>query len=425
MHRRRTRWAVAAAFAVWTATPGSGAAQDRETVIEWNQILQTALTVPGALPPSIFFTRPYAMTHVAIFDALNSIDYVYTEYATRAEVPAQASREAAVAQAARDVLVAQFPNQRATFDAALAATLNRLPPEAAAAGAEVGAAAARACVGLRANDGWSAVPPQYLNPDLPGYWQPVPPANLPAGLTHYSDVTGFTIGSGRSWLVEPPPALTSERYARDLNEVKAIGSATSTTRTEEQTQMARLWANVGTPTTAPGVWNNVVRDIARARNLNGLETARIYALLNMGVHDALLVSITSKYVYGFWRPTTAIRGADRDGNAATERDGEWLALLVTPPYPSYPGNMACIGGVSSRILARLFGRDDIAFSVTWATPTGGVTRPYNGFRQLADEEARSRVYGGIHFEFDSLSSMGTCTALADYVVDNQLRVRFE
>ena len=123
---------------------------------------------------------------------------------------------------------------------------------------------------------------------------------------------------------------------------------------------------------------------------------------------------------------TAIRAADQDNNAATEPDPTWLPLLATPPYPSYPGNHSCIGASAARALERVFGRNDISFSVTW-TGTGGAadfTRPYNGFRELADQEAKSRIYGGIHFEFETLASFGVCTRVADYAVDNYLRARF-
>jgi hypothetical protein len=158
--------------------------------------------------------------------------------------------------------------------------------------------------------------------------------------------------------------------------------------------------------------------------LNGLETARLYALINMAFHDALFVSFSGKYLYGLWRPTTAIREAARDGNPATEPDPGWLALIPTPPYPTYPGNYACIASAMTRVFERYFGRDNLPFSVTWGEAGGpGVTRSYNGFRQLADEAARSRVYGGIHFNFDTTSSFGVCIPLGDYVFDNMLRRR--
>ncbi len=415
--------AILAIIAV--AAPIPARAQGAETVIEWNRILLTTLTTPGANQPTVFVTRGLAIMHVAVFDALNSIDFQYTPYATRADATPGASADAAVAQAAHDVLAALFPSQRPLYEAALAETLRRLPSDSAQSGSRVGAAAARAILDLRAADGWNVVPPQYILPNLAGYWQPAPPQNAAATLTHYPDVLGFVSASTRMFLMEAPPALTSPRYSADFNEVKSLGSATSTARTEDQTLIARLWAGVGTTTPFQNVWNNLVRDLARSRGLGALDTARLFALLNMTLHDGLRVTFTGKLLYGLWRPVTAIREAARDGNPATEADPTWVSLIPNPPYPSYPGNMACIGASLSRLLARALGRDDIPFSVTWAAADGpGWTRSYNGFHHLGDEQARSRIYAGIHFQFDTTASYGVCPLVADYAFDNHLRRRF-
>jgi hypothetical protein len=403
---------------------GVAHAQSPETILEWNRILLVTLSTPGATSPTVFFTRGPALMHVAIYDALNSFDQVYTPYFDRVSVPSGASRDAAVAQAAHDTLVAMYPTQTAVYDAALAAQLSRLPTTAAQDGARVGAAAARAILELRRNDGWDRPTPSYLLPNLPGYWQPVPPANAAAQFGHYADVTPFVIGHARQFNPEPPPALTSQRYADDFNEVKALGGATSTTRTADQTLVARLFAPIATVTTTsiPAVWNNLARDLVRARNVNDLEAARLYALVTTTFHDALFASFSAKFLYGFWRPVTAIREAAGDGNAATAPDPEFTSLIPTPPYPTYPGNYACIAVAISRVFTRYFGRDDVPFSITWAEPAGpGITRSYAGFRQLADEAARSRVYGGIHFNFDTTSSFGVCAPLGDYVFDNTFR----
>ena len=211
-------------------------------------------------------------------------------------MPAGASREAAVAQAAHDTLVAMFPSQTAIYDAALATQLGRLPAGAAQDGARVGAAAARAILDLRRNDGWDRIPPPYLLPSLAGFWQPVPPANAAAQFTHYGDVTPFVIGSARQFNPEPPPALTSQRYADDFNEVKALGGVTSAARTADQTLVAQLFAVIPSVTTTgiPAVWNNLTRDLVRARNLNDLEAARLYALMTTAFHDALFVSFSAQ-----------------------------------------------------------------------------------------------------------------------------------
>jgi hypothetical protein len=400
---------------------GASAQGTAEIVIEWNRILQTSLLVPGALPPTIFFTRPYAVLQVAVFDALNSIDHRYREQIVRVAVHGEATRELAAAQAAHDVMVNMFPPQAAAFDAALALTTNRFSGPAAAEGARVGAAVAREVIEARANDGWNRPNPGYTNPDLPGYWQPVPPANAPAALVHYQDVTPFVVASRLQFLPEAPPALTSTRYATDFNEVKRLGGANSTVRTAEQTQTARLFASVGYSTSVPAVWFNVARDQARLRGLDGLDTAHLFALIGVTQHDALLTSFSGKFIYGLWRPVTAIREAARDGNSATEPDPTFLALIPTPPYPTYPGNMACVTSASATVLTDQFPTTP-PFSVTWTgINQDNVTRSYNSFRQLADEAAASRIYGGIHFFFDHTASIGACGSLGTYIVDNAMR----
>ena len=407
------------------ALPRTSAAQgSADVVLEWNRILNTALATPGANPATVFVTRPASMVHIAIFDALNSIDFQDTPYVSVVNVPQGASRDAAAAQAAHDVLVALMPTLQATFDAALSANLSRIDQASAAAGASVGAAAARGILAARARDGWDRPAVPYILPALPGNWQPTPPPNAAATFVQYQDVQGFILASARSLLVEPPPALTSSRYAADFNEVKTVGSATSTTRTADETAIANTWASVGNTTNPVSAWNVAMQDLTRSRNLNGLDAARMFALVNMAMHDGLWVTFTGKFNYGFWRPVTAIREAGRDNNAATEADPNWLPLLVTPPYPSYPGNMTCLGIVSAAALTKILGRDDIPFSITWTAASGpNIVRSYNGLRQAADEEARSRVVGGIHFTFDQEVSKGVCTILGDYAVANYLRRR--
>ena len=404
------------------ALPINAGAQVLDTVVEWRRLLQ--VTVAGTPTPTVFFTRPYALTGIAVFDALNSIERVYQPYVIEVPATATASREAAVAQAAHDVLVALYPGQRTTLDAALATSLSGRAPGAVAEGVHIGAAVARAVLESRANDGWDRLPTPYLLPNLPGYYQVTPPENGAVTFTHYPGVQPFIMDRHRS-LVAAPPALTSALYAEHFNEVKAIGGVTSTVRTAEQASIARRWWPIGTSTAFAHVWGNVLRDLARRTSLSAVDAARGYALMGMTMHDGLLASFNGKYLYGLWRPVTAIREAERDGNPATAADPTWLSFIPNPPYPAYPGNMTCMAAVNSRTLERLFGRDDMPFSVTWTGTAGNadITRPFNGFREMANEQARSRVYGGIHFEFDQQASFGVCIPLADYAFDNYMRRR--
>jgi hypothetical protein len=413
---------LAAVACVTLACPITADAQSLDVVTRWNRIMLDAVVTPGANPPTVFVHRPMAIVSIAMFDAANSFDRSYRPYLSVVNPEAGASRDAAVAQAAHDTLVVLLPTLRATFDTALTASLAGISPDAAASGARVGAEVARLTLEHRANDGWNQTPPPLVLPNLPGYWRPTPAANAAATFTHYPYVEGFVVPNGRRFLMEAPPALTSARYAEDFNETKAIGAIASSTRTADQTLMARTWHGVGTTTTSPNLWNIILADVARSRGWSGLDLTRGFALMNMTQHDALMTAFTGKFIYGLWRPVTAIREADTDGNAATTADPAWTPLLATPPYPGHPGNRACLSSSQARLLERLFGQDNVPFQATWLVSGGpSIVRSYNGFRQLADEEAKSRIWGGIHFQFESLASAGSCTLLADYVVDNTLR----
>jgi hypothetical protein len=232
------------------------------------------------------------------------------------------------------------------------------------------------------------------------------------------------------FLPAPPPALTSERYAADVNEIKLIGRSDSTTRTPQQTEIARLWAGVattGTGTATPlfAIWNNVVRDLVVERQLSLVEGARLFALVNVSIHDALHTTQASKFVYGLWRPVTAIREADNDLNPATEADPTWLPLITTPPYPSYGGNMATIGASAARALQLAFGTNDIPVTLRWRQSGGlpEVTHSFEGFWEAADEVSEARVYGGVHYRFDQVAGQKAGRQVAEFVFENFMRER--
>lgn len=412
---------VALAFglgAMLLAAPASAAAQDTgpAVVLEWNQLALD--NAPAAAGP--FVVRYYAIMHIAMFDAVNSIQRRYSPFFSHVPASSGASAEAAAAQAARDVLVALIPGDgpKAIFDGALAARLAALPPGLARQGVAVGREAAARVLAWRANDGIFAPGPAYVLPLIPGLWQPAP---APAALTHIPNATPFTMVSITQFAVPRHPELDSPRYATDFEEVKLIGRIDSATRTPTQTQTAKLWAAFEiTNTNLMRVWNNVARDIVLSRRLTLIEAARVYAFLNVTITDSLLNTVTGKFYYGLWRPVTAIRRADEDFNAGTTADPAWSALLGTPPYPSYPGNMAGVGACAARALELGVGSDAVAFSVTWNGIGGNpnVTRQYSSFSQLAQEEADSRIYGGIHFRFDNEVSQEACDRLVPHAYAN-------
>jgi hypothetical protein len=401
-----------AALAMTLAGGGTQAAErsDPEVVIEWNQLLESVLPAGGLSPP-----RHYAMLHIAMFDAINSIERTHRPYRLALGSPAGASAVVAGAQAARDILVAQFPAAQPTFDAALQARISSVPAGQAAPAIKVGKAIAAGVLAWREDDGWATPPPPYVLPALPGSYQPTSAA--PAAFRQFQYLKPFALLTSTQYLPQQPPTLTSEQYARDFEEVRLAGAKDSAVRTVEQTQLAQLFASVTSRTVHWALWNHVARDTTRAHGLSLIETARAFALLNVAIHDGLQTSHTSKFIYGFWRPVTAIQRADEDLNPLTVGDPAWQPLLTTPAYPSHAGNMACVSASAARTLALVHGTDDIPFTAFWQGSSGNpdVSRQYAGFSQLAQDQANSRIYGGIHFRFENEASQQSCPKVAEYV----------
>jgi hypothetical protein len=391
---------------------------DAAVITEWNSIAEAAIPASAG----VTLPRTYAMMHIAMFDAVNSIEGSHTPYRVRVPAFRAASSEAAAAQAAHDVLVALLPAGTATFDAALATRLATIHPARAQLGARIGSEVAKKILEWRATDGW-ATPQTFTPPALPGVWQPTPPAFAAAGFVQAGDAKPFGLPTPYYYLPRRPPSLNSQEYADAVNEIKAIGGVTSTVRTAEQTLQARLWASVGYKDLWSGVWNQVTRFMARDRKLSLIESARLFALVNASMQDGVQTAQASKYLFQLWRPVHAIQRANEDMNPATDADPTWMPLLTTPPYPSYAGNMACIGASTARALSLYFGSNDLHFTVQWTGLNGNadVARPFAGFWQLAEHQAASREYGGIHYHFDSTASQEMCPKVAGYIFGNYMR----
>ncbi len=408
-----------------TASPVVLAAESRgspDVVIEWNALLQSNMpTSAGVNTP-----RYYAMLHIAMFDAANAIDRKYTQYRARIWfVPRAASAEAAAAQAAHDVLTALIPTAEPAFTAALDARLANSAGWSANVGRAVGRYAAQQILSWREGDGAIGPGPAYQPAPLPGLWQPTPPSFGAAQFTQAGDVEPFALLTATQYLPRPPPLLNSAEYAANFDEVKLLGSATSTARTAEQTLLARLFAPSGYSTQHWVIWNTLARDMAVSQRMSLVDTARLFALLNVSIHDGVQTSHASKYVYGLWRPITAIRRADEDANPSTLADANWTPLITTPAYPSHASNQTCVGTSAARALERALGSDEMSFTATW-TGTGGnanVVRAYSRFSALAEDQARSRVYAGIHFTFELTASQESCMKVADYVYSHYMRPR--
>ena len=358
-------------------THSSATAQPAEDVVlQWNRVLRQTLAVAGLQPATVMGSRSYSMMHLAMFDAVNSIDGTYTPYLTDVPGTRHASQNVAAAKAAYDVLMALYPSRQSVFDAELAISIGGSLSNRDRQAMRIGELTAEAILAARANDGWSATPPQFSLPSATGNWQPSPPATFTTAFTHYGNVTPFGTTSSRQFAPNPPPALASEQYAADLNEAKLLGKSDSAVRTAEQTSIALRWQ---TPPQSGATWTTLLRQLAVSRGNSLIENARLFALFYMASHDALQTSFTSKYDGGLWRPITAIRRADEDGNPATEPDPTWNSLFPSPPYPTYAGNAATEGMSNATILGLFFGCDDIPFSVNYPGPPAIAKLP--GFQR--------------------------------------------
>ena len=382
-------------------------------VIQWND---TALKVVNANgQSSIVMTRTLAMMHGAIHDALNAINRRYDAYYFEGPGDASASPDAAVAAAAHTVLVGVAPSygtpaQKAAAlglaEQMYAASLSRVADAAARnRGVAVGRGAGAAMLALRKDDGAMRDAP-YTPGTGPGKWRPhpnpVPPnpaiANpdlakgyAPSILPGWGNVMPFTLLSSSQFWLPGPPALTSATYARDFNELKSIGGKVSTVRTADQTDIARFWFE------GPGAWNSIARAVAEARKLDARDSARLLALMNLAMADAYIAGWRIRYVYDFWRPVTAIREGDSDGNDGTAGDPTWDSHQNTPAVSDYPSTQSAFSAAAAVVLASVLGGDQVSFSFTSGKPFEGITRSFTSFSQAARESADSRVYAGIHF----------------------------
>lgn len=370
------------------------AASRADVVIDWNNAALGAIRTNHTPPPVA--ARALAILHASIFDAVNGISRRCECYLVPSAVPADASLEAAASAAAHRVLLSLFPSSRAIFDALHAqvlATVGDGPRKATAIG--WGEFVAAEFLTQRATDGWNAIVPAPSGSG-PGYWEPTPPAFAHYLLPQWGMVSPFCMPDDGRFLPPGPPALTSAKYALDYNEIKALGANEGSTRTAEQSQIALFWADGAGTETPPGHWNTIAQELG-SRLGNSLEdNARLFAVLNLAMADAAICAWDAKYSFDFWRPVTAIRNGDLDGNPATVADPAWSSFLITPPFPDYVSGHSTFSGAAAAVLAGFYGTDDIPFT-TGSEFLPGVSRSFASFSAAAEEAAVSRLYGGIHF----------------------------
>jgi hypothetical protein len=422
-HRRRGR--VGALVAVTLLSTGLAgveasaapvhAADDPQVISDWNLVAFNTIVVDAGKANAEAFMW-FAFEQAAVYNAVVGITREYELYDWNARGPRGASPQAAAAVAAHDVLLEYFPASQTRLDTALTASLAAIPEgPTKMQGIHYGERAAERLIELREGDGrFAAV--SFDVPLGPGVWRPTPnPAPPPPALPFFdpwlAQLRPLLLDSPSQFRPGPPPALTSAAYTADFNEVKLVGSATSSVRTQAQTDTARFVAGITIP-----LVSSSLRDLAARHQLEIGDSARLFAAVSMSAADAVITSWDSKFLFGLWRPITAIQLADTDGNPDTLADPDWLPLLPTPPYPDYTSGLNSIVGAVTRTLSGTLGlgggRIDLNITVA------GITRHYEFATQLNQDAIDARVWSGIHFRFADLAGIATGTQVGDWALDN-------
>ena len=386
-----------------------------DEVTDWNQHTIDAIQTTKA--SAIATLRILAIEQAAVFDAVNGIERRFTHIYVRPDAPRRASSRAAAVQAAYATLVRFFPGQRAVLDAQRQASLDAIAGQSSdqiQQGIKWGQKVADEVVALRCGDGFEAVFPPFTGDTAPGLWRPTPPGNLAGQTPELALLTPFVMTSPDQFRPAGPRALTSAQYAADLNEIKALGRDIGSTRTDEQTQIGLFWGD-----NVQIHWNRIALAVAAQRSARLVDNARLFALLSLATSDATIVAWDAKYHYNHWRPITAIRLADTDGNADTAPDVTWTPFQTTPNHPEYTSGHSTISGAAARVLAGLLG-DNITFT-HGSDSLPGVTRTHNSFSAAADEANESRVFTGAHFRSSCNDGETAGAALGDLIVSSLAR----
>jgi hypothetical protein len=407
-----------AVMAPTTATAKDSAAnrsRDPAVISEWNLIAQQTLAADTTKQP-IEDILYMGFVQAAVYNAVVGIEGRYQPYHFKAQVHRRASSQAAAVAAAHKILVTYTPAAKADLDTKYAASLARIPDsKAKTRGIAFGKLAARTLIAQRKHDGRNAKI-VFEKAPAPGVWRPTPPALAPFSAPWLGFVTPLLVRSGAQFgKVGPPPRLTSARYTRDFNEVKALGSKTSTERTADQTATALFYSG-----SAFVQFNTALRDQVDVRKLDIVDAARMFAAVDMSFADAEISVWYSKYVYGFWRPITAIQLADTDGNPATAPDRTWEPLVATPPYPEYVSGYSGGIGAFTRALQEAFDTRDLQLTFI-STAVPGATRSYDTGREARQVVVDARVWLGFHFRFSDTRGARVGQQVAEWGLDHYFR----
>ncbi len=380
-----------------------------DVITDWNEKAVSAGYAARVTPG--MSSRNIAMVHIAMFEAVNSIEPRYTPYRTRFSVEPDVSREAAAAVAAHHVLVLAYPEQAKDFDKALETSLAAVADGSPKAeGLRLGDRAAHAILDERRADGADA-PNTYRPFTTAGKYVPT---EFPV-MSSWGMVRPFGLRSGNQFRPTAPYTLTSMQWAKDYAEVKKMGAKTGSARTGEQTEIARFWELVG-----PATYNPIARQLSAAIGLDLLDNARLFALFSMAASDAGVAIFDAKYKYNFWRPVTAIRNGDLDGNNATDRDPSWEPFIRTPMHPEYPCAHCTFQSTAASVLRTFFGSDAATFKLT-STTAQGVTRSFNKLSDYIAEVVNARVYDGVHYRTSGEAGAAMGRKIGEYTVQNFLK----
>jgi hypothetical protein len=416
----RRLWSLAGAFvlvlALVPATSGTALAKppasDPKVISDWNEIAVNTMvgdtTKTGH--PQVFLYLGFVQA--AVYDAVAGIDRGYAPYAFHDRAPHPSSPQAAAVAAAHRVLATYFPYAQITLDAAYAASLAQIPAgQAKTNGVDYGIRAADNLIAARAHDGRDE-PIFFTQPAAPGVWRPTPPALFSMFDPWLGFVTPLLVQSATQFGPPPPPTLTSDLYTRDFNEIKAYGSATSSARSPEQTATALFFSG-----NSFVQFNAALRDQASLRHLDIAQSARMFAATDMSTADALITVWHAKYVYGLWRPITAVNLADTDGNPATTADPNWVPLVNTPPYPEYPSGYNSVTATTTGALEQLFHTQQLNLTLI-STAVPNVSRHYETGDALRADVVDARVWLGFHFRFADIASRNLSLQLSDWTVNH-------
>jgi hypothetical protein len=393
-----------------------------DSVLDWNTIAATTIFAGGRPGPTAVLDL--AVVQATVHDAVQAYDKRFEPYATGIS-GASGSPDAAVAKATRDILVNRFPAQAASVNTAYTNYLATNGLATDDPGVSVGAAAAAGMIALRTGDGAFPNPaPVFNGTNLPGLWRPTP-SFLPGPPSSFSsmavpwlaNVTPFVVLSGDQFAAPPPPPLGSGLYRKEYDEVKALGALDSSTRTPEQTQIAYFWAD-----NFPAQMNRIVRNVAQTHVESSADRARLFALVWLGVADALINTWTGKLEYPTWRPITAIREGDFDGDPKTIGDANWQPLINTPNYPDHSSGANALVSGAMQMFALYFGTDQMTFTVTSANTNANPNlRTYASFTDAALDVVEARILQGIHTRTADLNGRHLGLTVARWVFKQALR----